>query len=137
MFKKHILALFYDLVFPLLPVFIIYFLNLQITQYLSFFKLYGMVYLFLQIIVIYSSRANTLGYNLVGIVLKDSKKGIVNINKNILRMIVISLYLLTQYDLPNIDYIFLALFIIFVFPIPITYNNKKYYSYINMLLNLV
>lgn len=120
------------------PVIYSYFYKeLLIFDYLTFFEVFSIVYLFFSLISIISTRGRTIGYNLMKLELLDIKTGRINILKNILRVILISISIFLIGGFEDINYSMLTVSIFLITPFPIPYKDKVFYSAINRLLGLI
>ncbi len=134
---KYIIANLIDLGIPLFPVIIGYFYkHLVIFEYLGFFELLAIVFFIFSLISLIGNKANTVGSNISKIYLKDLKTKKINIIKNLVRIILISMLLFFIGDLKNLDITALILFIIVMTPIPIRNKGKVCLSILNCYLGI-
>jgi hypothetical protein len=132
MATKYILALFIDLIIPMVPVTISYFYrNIELQNYLSFFEALGIVFFIFNNIAYLASEGNksTVGAKISRIRYTDINKR--NHLKNLLRILLISVFLFNISDLLTA-----MMFILVIFPMQLNYKNEICYSIIDRLLVL-
>jgi hypothetical protein len=135
--QRQIISNIIDFGIPLLPVTYSYFQRgYELFKYLSFFELFGIVFLASSLLFYLLGKGNTIGEKIMQIDLISVKTNSKNHFINIIRIVSIAgfIFLLGSFD--NFEYtLFLILLLLFA-PLKFTRNGKIYFSSINNMFQI-